>query len=49
MALTLEKIGDRDCTVGIVGLGYVGFPLAMAFAGGGSRFWASTWTAVKST
>ncbi len=30
-----RRIGDRSALVGIVGLGYVGLPLAMAFAGKG--------------
>lgn len=33
----LERIRQRSVTVGIVGLGYVGLPLAMAFAEGGAR------------
>ena len=28
----IEKIVSRDAVVGIIGLGYVGLPLAMAFA-----------------
>ena len=28
----LKKIADRDMTVGVVGMGYVGLPLAVAFA-----------------
>src|SRR6266498_1497123 len=31
----LEKIRRRDARVGVVGLGYVGLPLGMAFAGAG--------------
>ena len=31
----LQKIADRDARVGIVGLGYVGLPLAVAFAEAG--------------
>ena len=27
-----EKIGDKSATIGIVGLGYVGLPLAEAFS-----------------
>ena len=27
----LEKINDRSAVVGIIGLGYVGLPLALAF------------------
>jgi UDP-N-acetyl-D-glucosamine dehydrogenase len=30
-----QRIPARQATVGVVGLGYVGLPLAMAFAGGG--------------
>ncbi len=33
----LRKIGDRSAVVGIVGLGYVGLPLAMEFANAGFR------------
>jgi UDP-N-acetyl-D-glucosamine dehydrogenase len=33
----LRKINDRSATVGIVGLGYVGLPLAMEFAQAGFR------------
>lgn len=33
----LEKIQDRSATIGIVGLGYVGLPLAVAFAEAGFR------------
>ncbi|HKO16000.1 MAG TPA: nucleotide sugar dehydrogenase [Gemmatimonadaceae bacterium] len=33
--LLLKKIEDRSATVGIIGLGYVGLPLAMEFAKGG--------------
>ena len=29
---TLKKIKSKDFTVGIVGLGYVGLPLAYAFS-----------------
>ena len=32
-----EKIGDRSATIGIVGLGYVGLPLAVAFAEAGFK------------
>ena len=31
-AILLQKIADRSCLVGIVGLGYVGLPLALAAA-----------------
>ena len=33
----LEKIEDRTAVVGIVGLGYVGLPLAVAFSEAGFR------------
>lgn len=36
MAL-IEKIASRDAVVGIIGLGYVGLPLAVAFAEAGFR------------
>lgn len=32
MALTVEKIANKQVTIGIVGLGYVGYPLALTFA-----------------
>ena len=32
-----EKIGDRSATIGIVELGYVGLPLAVAFGEAGFR------------
>ena len=31
----LERFEARDATIGIVGLGYVGLPLAMVLADGG--------------
>ncbi|MFN8369798.1 MAG: nucleotide sugar dehydrogenase [Bacteriovoracaceae bacterium] len=31
-ALTLNKVKNKEATVGIIGLGYVGLPLALAFA-----------------
>ena len=35
---TCEKLRSRDATVGIIGLGYVGLPLALRFvAVGGAR------------
>ncbi|SCA63097.1 UDP-N-acetyl-D-glucosamine 6-dehydrogenase [Chlamydiales bacterium SCGC AG-110-P3] len=37
MGLSLESVRAKECTIGIVGLGYVGFPLAMAFAGVGVK------------
>jgi len=33
----LKKVEKQDCVVGVVGLGYVGLPLAIAFAGKGFR------------
>ena len=33
----LEKIQDRRATIGIIGLGYVGLPLAVEFAKGGFK------------
>lgn len=32
MPLTLEGIQNKEVTVGVIGLGYVGFPLSLAFA-----------------
>lgn len=32
-----EKVRDRDLVVGVVGLGYVGLPLAVAYAEAGFR------------
>jgi UDP-N-acetyl-D-glucosamine dehydrogenase len=32
-----ERLKSRSATVGVVGLGYVGLPLAVAFAGPASR------------
>ncbi|WP_430452805.1 nucleotide sugar dehydrogenase [Rhodopirellula europaea] len=32
-----SRIQDRSATVGVVGLGYVGLPLALAYAGGGFK------------
>jgi len=32
MAITLDRIRDNDVVVGVAGLGYVGYPLALAFA-----------------
>lgn len=37
MPITLDRIKNRDVTVGIIGLGYVGLPLALLFAEGGIR------------
>ncbi len=31
----LEKIESRNCTVGVIGMGYIGLPLAVAFAQAG--------------
>ncbi|MEO7965570.1 MAG: NAD(P)-binding domain-containing protein, partial [Gemmatimonadaceae bacterium] len=33
----LSKISDRTAVIGIVGLGYVGLPLAMEFAKAGFK------------
>ena len=33
----VRKVDERKCVVGVVGLGYVGLPLAIAFAGEGFR------------
>ncbi len=33
----LERIGERDIAVGVIGLGYVGLPLAMGFVSAGYR------------
>ncbi len=35
MPLTAQRIADRSCTVGIIGLGYVGLPLALVFCEAG--------------
>src|SRR4051794_9579709 len=35
MALTAERIASRQATVGVIGLGYVGLPLALVFAEAG--------------
>ena len=35
MPITLGKIAEKDITVGIIGLGYVGYPLALVFAEAG--------------
>jgi len=37
MPLTLERISKKQITVGIVGLGYVGFPLSLVFAEAGVK------------
>lgn len=37
MGISLKKIENKDLTVGIVGLGYVGLPLALVFAEAGIR------------
>lgn len=37
MPITLERIQQKKVTVGIVGLGYVGFPLSLVFAEAGVR------------
>jgi len=33
----MQRLERRDATVGVVGLGYVGLPLAVAFAKAGMR------------
>ena len=35
--LLLKRIEDRKATVAIIGLGYVGLPLAVEFAKGGFK------------
>ncbi len=35
MPITIERINNREITIGIVGLGYVGLPLALVFAEAG--------------
>lgn len=35
MPITIDRIRSKEVTVGIIGLGYVGFPLALAFAEAG--------------
>ena len=35
MALTLERIAAHQARIGVVGLGYVGLPLALSFAEAG--------------
>ncbi len=35
MSITREQILSRQCTVGVIGLGYVGYPLALLFAEAG--------------
>jgi UDP-N-acetyl-D-glucosamine dehydrogenase len=37
MHLTVSTISDRTCTIGIIGLGYVGLPLGLVFAEAGHR------------
>lgn len=37
MGLTLSKIQEKKITIGIVGLGYVGYPLALVFVEGGAN------------
>ncbi len=37
MPSLLDKINDRSCVVGVIGLGYVGLPLARAFHDAGMR------------
>jgi UDP-N-acetyl-D-mannosaminuronate dehydrogenase len=40
----LDRIRAREARVGVIGLGYVGLPLAVEFARAGYRSPASTWT-----
>jgi UDP-N-acetyl-D-glucosamine dehydrogenase len=37
MSLTVNNITDRSCTIGIIGLGYVGLPLGLVFCEAGHR------------
>ena len=37
MAQLEDKLGDKTAVIGVVGLGYVGLPLAVAFAGAGLK------------
>lgn len=37
MPISIERIKAKKITVGIVGLGYVGFPLSLVFAGKGAN------------
>ena len=39
----IERIRSRDATVGVIGLGYVGLPLAVELAHAGFKPSASTW------
>ena len=43
----LRTIEDRTGQVGVVGLGYVGLPLAMLFARAGFQLLGSMWIAAK--
>jgi UDP-N-acetyl-D-mannosaminuronate dehydrogenase len=45
----LAKINDRTAVVGIIGLGYVGLPLAMEFAKADSASLATTSASGSST
>ena len=47
-AALLKKIESRTARTGVVGLGYVGLPLAVEFAAPDSMPPASTWTIGKS-
>lgn len=46
-AQLLTKITERRASVAIIGLGYVGLPLAVAFAEAGFPWSVSTWTAAR--
>ena len=37
MPLTAQRIADRSCTIGIIGMGYVGLPLGLVFCEAGHR------------
>jgi UDP-N-acetyl-D-glucosamine dehydrogenase len=37
MPLDLQRINDRTCTIGLIGLGYVGLPLGLVFSEAGLR------------
>lgn len=49
MPLTAANIADRTCTIGIIGLGYVGLPLGLVFAEAGHRLCGLDIDAVKIT
>jgi hypothetical protein len=45
----LPRIERREVIVGVLGLGYVGLPLALAFAPRASQPWAMTSIPARST